>query len=172
MTDQAPYQPQNFNIGYVNPWTDERIAELRELNAQGLSNSKIAAAMNLTRNAVIGKKGRLGITHTHNIHGGGARWPRAPRPKRTTPFRRYVEKVETHFSPAEPPEMGVLDIMQLEPHHCRFPVDGAGLFFYCGVPHNNSARPYCPFHHGIMYQPEPVSKARDLGRYVKWLGEA
>ncbi|PWR18899.1 GcrA family cell cycle regulator [Zavarzinia compransoris] len=44
-------------------WTDERIATLRDLWEQGLSASQIAAKLgNITRNAVIGKVHRLGLS--------------------------------------------------------------------------------------------------------------
>lgn len=44
-------------------WTEERIERLRELWAQGLSASEIAAALGeITRNAVIGKAHRLGLS--------------------------------------------------------------------------------------------------------------
>lgn len=44
-------------------WTDERIATLRDLWEQGLSASQIAARLgNVTRNAVIGKVHRLGLS--------------------------------------------------------------------------------------------------------------
>lgn len=44
-------------------WTDERIATLRELWEQGLSASQIAGKLgNITRNAVIGKVHRLGLS--------------------------------------------------------------------------------------------------------------
>ncbi|MCW0181620.1 MAG: GcrA family cell cycle regulator [Zavarzinia sp.] len=44
-------------------WTDERIATLRDLWEQGLSASQIATKLgNITRNAVIGKVHRLGLS--------------------------------------------------------------------------------------------------------------
>lgn len=48
----------------MNPWTDERIATLRDLLAKGCSYSEIARALGggITRNAAIGKAQRLGIS--------------------------------------------------------------------------------------------------------------
>lgn len=46
-------------------WTAERIAQLKQLVAEGLSGAQIARRMGagLTRNAVIGKAYRLGLTN-------------------------------------------------------------------------------------------------------------
>ena len=47
-------------------WTDERVVLLRELWAQGLSASQIAARLGgVSRNAVIGKAHRLGLEGRH-----------------------------------------------------------------------------------------------------------
>ena len=44
-------------------WTDERVELLKKLWADGLSASQIAAELGgITRNAVIGKVHRLGLT--------------------------------------------------------------------------------------------------------------
>ncbi len=43
-------------------WTEQRVADLRRLWAEGLSASQIARRLgNTTRNAVIGKVHRLGL---------------------------------------------------------------------------------------------------------------
>ncbi|MEO0958162.1 MAG: GcrA family cell cycle regulator, partial [Pseudomonadota bacterium] len=51
-------------------WTDERVEKLKELWAEGMSASKIAKELGgVTRNAVIGKVHRLGLS---NRNGAGA----------------------------------------------------------------------------------------------------
>ena len=56
-------------------WTDERVEELKKLWAEGLSASQIATRMGgVTRNAVIGKVHRLGLS-------GRGRPTRTARPK-------------------------------------------------------------------------------------------
>ena len=53
-------------------WTDERVELLKKLWADGLSASQIAAELGgITRNAVIGKVHRLGLS-------GRAKSPRRP----------------------------------------------------------------------------------------------
>jgi len=44
------------------PWTDDRVAELRERWAKGDSAGVIGKAMGLSRNAIVGKAYRLGLT--------------------------------------------------------------------------------------------------------------
>ncbi|MFC3265598.1 GcrA family cell cycle regulator, partial [Camelimonas abortus] len=59
-------------------WTDERVELLKKLWSEGLSASQIATAMGgVTRNAVIGKVHRLGLS-------GRARTPAgAQKPRKT-----------------------------------------------------------------------------------------
>ncbi|MFZ3225370.1 MAG: GcrA family cell cycle regulator, partial [Xanthobacteraceae bacterium] len=45
-----------------SPWTAERIEQLRNGVTSGLSCSQIAAEIGVTRNAVIGKIHRLGLS--------------------------------------------------------------------------------------------------------------
>src|SRR4030081_2846895 len=62
-------------------WTDERVETLKKLWADGLSASQIAAELGgITRNAVIGKVHRLGLS-------GRAKSPSssAPRPRKARP---------------------------------------------------------------------------------------
>lgn len=55
----------------MTTWTDERVADLKRLNAIGLSGSQIAAEMDcgFSRSAVIGKLSRLGIKSSHREEG-------------------------------------------------------------------------------------------------------
>jgi len=49
--------------GEQTSWTEERVEKLRELWGQGMSASEIADLLgNVTRNAVIGKAHRLGLS--------------------------------------------------------------------------------------------------------------
>ncbi|MDD3445196.1 MAG: GcrA family cell cycle regulator, partial [Zavarzinia sp.] len=82
-------------------WTDERIATLRDLWEQGLSASQIAARLgNITRNAVIGKVHRLGLS-------GRPSPVRAERPATAAPAPK----------PAEAPAPRVLAAVPAAPRH-------------------------------------------------------
>ncbi|MFM2045747.1 MAG: putative GcrA cell cycle regulator [Pseudomonadota bacterium] len=51
------------STGALMSWTDERVEKLRELWGRGMSASEIADVLgNVTRNAVIGKAHRLGLS--------------------------------------------------------------------------------------------------------------
>lgn len=43
-------------------WSDERVELLKKLHTEGLSGGRIAAILGVTRNAIIGKIHRLGLT--------------------------------------------------------------------------------------------------------------
>ena len=54
-------------------WTDERVEKLKELWAEGMSASQIAKSLGgVTRNAVIGKVHRLGLSNRGSAGGQGA----------------------------------------------------------------------------------------------------
>ena len=74
-------------------WTDERVELLKKMWSEGQSASQIAKELGgVTRNAVIGKVHRLGLSN----RAGGAAEPAKPEPK------AKPEKVET--KPARPAE--------------------------------------------------------------------
>ena len=61
-------------------WTDERVELLKKLWADGLSASRIAAELGgITRNAVIGKVHRLGLSGRAKTPSSSVSRPRKPR---------------------------------------------------------------------------------------------
>src|SRR5690242_18986495 len=70
----------------VLTWSDDRVEQLKKLWEAGLSASQIAAELgNVTRNAVIGKVHRLGLS-------GRAKSPSsaAPRPRKARPAQHMM----------------------------------------------------------------------------------
>ena len=62
-------------------WTDERVETLKKLWADGLSASQIAAELGgITRNAVIGKVHRLGLSGRDSRHVFAIAFARLPHP--------------------------------------------------------------------------------------------
>lgn len=101
-------------------WTDERVEQLKKLWNQGLSASQIAAELNhgITRNAVIGKVHRLGLS-------GRAKTPSssAPRPRKVTrapshplghTMARAMGSASGGFSSARPSMRGNLALRATE----------------------------------------------------------
>ncbi|MEM7527669.1 MAG: GcrA family cell cycle regulator [Pseudomonadota bacterium] len=88
-------------------WTDERVERLKELWSEGMSASKIAKELGgVTRNAVIGKVHRLGLSN--RTAGGGAEAatePAAePAPAQPVPEPKpEVAKAEPEPAPAPAP---------------------------------------------------------------------
>lgn len=150
-------------------WTDEMIAQLRELHAEGLSASEIAAKMDApSRNAVIGKLSRLGIKSL-----AGERKSPSQRPKRhrrttntTWPFAPVA------VTPIEAPIKieGGVSLLDLQSHHCRS-VEGVGddgIARYCGTTKAGMVKglvgrafesPYCTEHSALYYR-QPVVAAQ------------
>lgn len=149
-------------------WSEERERRLIALVATERRVIDVAEKLGCTKNAVIGKIGRLKragvLRETHWLwsadrKGAEVRWPRLrrrsprprikpepPPPKEPPPMTRPPEPWEPHLIPAFP--MRQLTIMQLTDRTCRWPVGDPGTpgFFFCG---NDTPveRPYCPVHH-------------------------
>jgi GcrA cell cycle regulator len=151
---------------YPMGWTDERVELLKKLWADGLSASQIAAELGgITRNAVIGKVHRLGLS-------GRAKSPSsaAPRPRkaRTSGHMLRVSRPAIRgntalaFEYEAEPEPELIEIpqeqrktlLQLNERTCHWPVGDPGSpdFFFCGG-ETATDLPYCSFHSRVAYQP-------------------
>lgn len=156
-------------------WTDERVELLKKLWSDGLSASQIAAELGgVTRNAVIGKVHRLGLSGRAKAAPAAAPRARKPRPvvaSAPAPVRTMVSG-NTALAPvlrpmivAEPEEVSDpvanvvpmterCTILDLTEFTCRWPVGEPGKsdFFYCGS-RTKTGLPYCAYHSRIAYQP-------------------
>jgi GcrA cell cycle regulator len=150
-------------------WTDERVELLKKLWQDGLSASQIAAQLGgVTRNAVIGKVHRLGLSGRAKSPSSGSPRPRKPRAPgsglRLRPAYRgnaallldYDLEAEPDLDPlANVVPMGPrVSILELTETTCRWPIGdpGAQDFAYCGS-QTRASLPYCPYHARIAYQP-------------------
>ena len=166
-------------------WTDERVELLRKLWTEGLSASQIAAelANGITRNAVIGKVHRLGLSGRVK----SAQAPSAPRPRapaaprapqthsqRVTPTRTVSSapmmtrgatalalETEAYAAPIERPAEDVVipmservTIMDLREAMCRWPLgDPSTPEFRYCGGRSDIGAPYCSHHSRLAYQP-------------------
>jgi GcrA cell cycle regulator len=151
-------------------WTDERVELLKKLWAEGLSASQIAAELGgITRNAVIGKVHRLGLS-------GRAKSPSAAMPRQRKPrtaahmlrvprtaMRGNTALAALHDYDLEPePELveNVItlgqrcSLLDLNDEKCHWPIGDPGLpeFFFCGG-NTVEGLPYCTYHSRVAYQP-------------------
>jgi GcrA cell cycle regulator len=166
----------------MQTWTDDRVELLKKLWGEGLSASQIAAELGgITRNAVIGKVHRLGLSGRAKAPSSSVprqRKPRAPaqmfRPAR--PMVRGNTALAT--SPAydyEPePEPEVIEniiplgqrctLLELDQDKCHWPIGDPGQadFFFCGG--KTTSGPYCGYHGRVAYQPPAARRDRRPAR--------
>lgn len=158
----------------ASTWTDERVELLTKLWASGKSASQIAAQIGgVTRNAVIGKVHRLGLSGRGKVKAAAPARPRRPASAKAetaaAPVRPalravasdvLVEKVQpvAVVAPvanevAIPPSERVA-LVDLRDSMCRWPIGDptTAEFGFCGAS-APSALPYCAHHCQIAYQP-------------------
>ena len=151
-------------------WTDERVELLKKLWSDGLSASQIAAELGgITRNAVIGKVHRLGLSGRAKSSSNGAPRPRKARsPAHMLRIGRGAIRGNTALAHAYDLEVEaepeLLDniipigqrrtLLELNEQTCRWPVGDPGSvdFFFCGG-NAMTGLPYCGYHSRIAYQP-------------------
>ena len=158
-------------------WTDERVELLRKLWLEGLSASQIAGelANGITRNAVIGKVHRLGLSGRVKAQAAPSTRVRLKQPQRPIMTRpggggtvirgntALVMKAEPYeFLAPKPVENIVIPIservtiMELKESMCRWPHGDptSAEFRYCGAKKTTvSEGPYCAYHTRMAYQP-------------------
>jgi GcrA cell cycle regulator len=171
-------------------WTDERVELLKKLWSDGLSASQIAAELGgVTRNAVIGKVHRLGLSGRAKAPAPqAAQRPKKPvtatpqRPQRpmtgpttigATALKSEIVPVARPQPAAQPKIYSLSDaplvehasILQLTEQTCKWPVGDPGqdAFHFCAR-RSETGIPYCGYHARIAYQ--PVSDRRRTERRV------
>ena len=157
-------------------WTDERVETLKKLWGEGLSASQIAAELGgVTRNAVIGKVHRLGLSGRAKSPSSAAPRPRKPRTHgqmlrvsrpsvrgNTALAHAYEIEVEAEAELADNviPMGQRRTLLELTEETCRWPIGDPGQadFFFCGG-RTVSSLPYCAYHSRVAYQ--PANQRRD-----------
>ena len=146
-------------------WNDDRVEQLKRLWAEGLSASQIASRIGgVTRNAVIGKVHRLGLS--------GRATPAKPS-RGCDGFEHEEEMTAT----APPPSFSRREIEALAPdpeftapvmlasgdlatvatlknNMCKWPIGDPGSEDFCFCGHKpRDGSPYCEYHARLAYQP-------------------
>ena len=166
-------------------WTDERVELLKKLWQDGLSASQIAKQLGgVTRNAVIGKVHRLGLSGRAAPSKPARTVFKAPRPARAAVAapsapRRIAEPVALSMpQPSAPARYvdeapGMATVLTLGAHMCKWPIGDPSQdsFTFCG--RRPGEGPYCQEHSQVAYQPAQTKKkasaselARSLRRYI------
>lgn len=176
-------------------WTDERVTVLKKLWAEGHSASQIAKQLGgVTRNAVIGKVHRLGLSGRATPSRPVKRPPRLARPK-----PRFVVEAASPVTaaPAAAPAATVLPgltdvpatperatalaplpplpmadgapatILTLRDSMCKWPIGDPAdpKFAFCG--RKADCGPYCTEHAAVAFQPARKREGRKEYDYVR-----
>ena len=149
-------------------WTDERVELLKKLWADGLSASQIAGELGgITRNAVIGKVHRLGLSGRAKSPSSSA--PRARKPRShmmrvQRPMSRGNTALALAYEMDQEPEPELIEniiplgqrrtLLELNEDTCRWPIGDPATseFFFCGGK-PLTGLPYCNYHSRAAYQP-------------------
>lgn len=155
-------------------WTEDRVEVLKKLWAEGHSASQIAKQLGgVTRNAVIGKVHRLGLSGRATPSRPVKRPPRLARPKpqvmadgtvRTSPVRAPSAPVRDPASTVEKAALAALEpmtlndgeaatILTIRDSMCKWPIGDPAdpAFAFCG--RKSDCGPYCAEHAKVAFQP-------------------
>lgn len=161
-------------------WSKEQEETLARMWAKGCTCSTIGAAIGKTRNAVIGKRLRLGLPgrgETTLKYRGNVRTTRKvnkpPEKRVLTPphiakLREFEAKMKA--APTQEPKQTLesapaplnLTIIDLTDHTCKWPVNDGGPFLFCGH-EKEFGVPYCAYHQRISREGfvRPLPKYRE-----------
>lgn len=157
-------------------WTAENTARLKRLCGDGDSAGQIGAKLGCSRNAVIGKMGRIGLK-TQNLpnqgrtggdrDGGTIVRVKAKRSRIASAHnggvtQRINNRASGSDAPIEPHQVSSSlaefnasiskdqrkTLFELENNSCRFPINDGPDYLFCGAPGADMAckAPYCGFH--------------------------
>lgn len=143
-------------------WTDERVEQLKTLWAEGLSAAQIANKMGgVTRNAVIGKVHRLGLSGratpakpqrgrsliADKKEDATMRKAPAPEMKSVIPEPEFIEPIVLESGDRT-------TVATIKNNMCKWPVGDPAKddFHFCGQS-TLSGKSYCAYHAHMAFQP-------------------
>jgi GcrA cell cycle regulator len=145
-------------------WSSDRVEQLKRCFQAGLTCSQIAREIGVTRNAVIGKMNRMGLSRPRDLL--GAQMRRAaklgqPKPQKTWRRLNVIAQrkmLREAFPQARVESVPIRDgrgctLLELKSGQCRWPINdpGSASFCFCG----NEAftgLPYCGGHARLAYR--------------------
>jgi GcrA cell cycle regulator len=144
----------------IPTWTTERLELLQQHFEAGLSCREIAAHIGVSRNAVIGKLTRLGLTRGPagaEQHLRATTKERAPRSSPRAQYRMLqvvYENGQPAAADAPIASANPCSLLELSKERCRWPISTPGEegICFCG---NTPLKglPYCPGHTRLAYKP-------------------
>lgn len=147
------------------PWDQERTEQCVKLWNEGLSANHIASRLGgVSRNAVIGKIHRMGLSHTSpgrpfRTYGKRIKASKPRKPKRVPAFGKPLP-------PEQPTPDKLFGLADLESNQCRFPYGDPQEpgFGFCGC-ETQMGSSYCPWHHHLCLVPPNTTRRN---RTVEW----
>jgi len=143
-------------------WTDERVELLKTLWSEGLSAAQIANKMGgVTRNAVIGKVHRLGLsgraTPAKPQRGCGPSSARREDEPEVKPQRQEIKSVIPDVDTIAPVVLDSGDkttVATIKNNMCKWPIGDPAKddFHFCGQP-ALTGKSYCTYHARMAFQP-------------------
>ena len=169
-------------------WDAKAVDLLIKLHREECSAAQIANKLGggVTRNAVLGKvhrlrgSGRLKPAGTADgLNESNARTVSVAKSKSREIARQHktstgfgsaavpsvvippLPSSVTEYDTIDPTHPGLLRIMDLKAHHCRWPLNNAlgGEYYFCGA-RTSGAKPYCETHRAVAYV-APMNKKRN-----------
>jgi GcrA cell cycle regulator len=166
-------------------WTDAQVEQARKYFVEGQTCSAIAKQLGRSRNAVIGKLSRIGITAADRVReprdrrlGGIAERmlvnnAKAKR-KKAAAIAELAAAERTggadfdcaRFACKPAPGYPGKPLLELRPSQCRYPLDpiDGGPLLFCAAPAMDVGLSWCAYHFRICYRPEPPAPIRPLWR--------
>jgi GcrA cell cycle regulator len=160
-------------------WTDERVETLKKLWGEGLSASQVAGRLgSVTRNAVIGKVHRLGLSGRATTSSMKSHRPRSRTASKriakagfsatgNPAFRALYQEPQPYVPPVEEMIIPLAErktIQTLVESSCRWPIGDPQMadFHFCGK-NKVPGLPYCEFHARRAFQvPQARRREREL----------
>jgi GcrA cell cycle regulator len=152
-----------------NQWPKKDVDKLTAMFAGGCTAVQVALALGYTRNAVLGKKKRLGLSTPRGLY--LAKTPETN--ARKYPMGKPKGKLlilggaecrllnagksiagavipQTDWDKVSPKTPGLVRLGDLNEHTCRWPLNNAtqGEYYFCGAPPTRG-KPYCEHHRQI-----------------------
>lgn len=162
-------------------WNDERVELLKKYWAEGLSASQIASKMGgVTRNAVIGKVHRLGLsgraTPAKPQRGCDSDYEVEDQPAASFTARTEIDTLisEPEFvAPAVLSSGDMATVATLKGNMCKWPIGDPAKddFHFCGQS-APTGKPYCTYHAQMAFQPAQRRPDRAPSQTARMIAEA
>jgi GcrA cell cycle regulator len=161
-------------------WNDERVELLKKFWAEGLSASQIASKMGgVTRNAVIGKVHRLGLsgraTPAKPQRGCDGDFHGEEQPSAAfarTEIEPLIDEPE-FIAPAILSSGDMATVATLKGNMCKWPIGDPAKddFHFCGQS-APTGKPYCAYHAQMAFQPAQRRPERTASPAARMIADA